>query len=79
MISDETKRALKKCLQLNGFDASIVDELVIERKTLRDDFAKEAMASLIRVYEYPTVDVQRIAKAAYQQADRMLIEREIRH
>lgn len=76
MISDETKRAIRKCLLDNGFDANIVDELVIERKKLRDEFAMSALSGMLagrqgttRGYSMP------VTEEAYKVADAMLDRR----
>jgi hypothetical protein len=82
MISNETIRAIKKCLIANGFDATVVDELVLERKCLRDEFAKAALQGLLANPEefspsgsnYHEV-LGTMAEISYDYADAMLKHR----
>jgi hypothetical protein len=77
-MDEATKRAVKKCLKDNGFDASVVDELIAARKTIRDDFAREAMGSLIKCSTYPFGgSVESIIKTAYTYADQAMLQREL--
>jgi hypothetical protein len=85
MMNDSYKRAVKKCLQDNGFDKTIIDELMCQRKSLRDEFAKAAMGGLIttKSSSYPGssqfLTWDEIAKSAYRQADMMMMQREVTH
>lgn len=73
MITDDVKRAIKKCLTDNGFDSTIVNELVMERKKLRDEIAMAALSGLARSgSSHVTEDVQ----LAYEYARLMLKERD---
>lgn len=73
-MTDDDKRAVRKCLQGNGFDATLVDELIVERKRLRDEFAMSAMTGLVQMRQ-DIVTMTDLPKVAYSIADNMLAAR----
>jgi hypothetical protein len=76
MIDDAMKRDIKRHLWAVGIDAAVVDELVMERKTLRDEFAMASIPGVLSV-SAPAgfYDSRQVADDAYRMADAMLARR----
>jgi hypothetical protein len=70
-MTDDDKRAVRKCLQGNGFDATLVDELIVERKRLRDEFAMAAITGLVQSKQ-DIVALEDLPALAYSIADRAM-------
>jgi hypothetical protein len=80
MIDETTKRAVRKALKDAGFSSEIVNELVLEGKTLRDEMAKAALQGLLANPEnsdganYGTT-LALVADMSYDFADAMMTRR----
>lgn len=79
MIDDNTKRDIKRHLVSAGFDASVVDELICERKRLRDEMAMAAVSPVMAQLYAETKDTLEavvfktaVAMGAYEIADAMM-------
>lgn len=75
MIDADTKRAIKKCLIANGFDGTVVDELVADNKRLRDEFAMAAITGLVQSRQ-DIVTIEDLPQIAYNIADNAMIVRQ---
>jgi hypothetical protein len=73
MIDDAMKRDIKRHLCAVGIDAAVVDELCLERKTLRDEFAMAALPGVMDMFvEGRRYVPEKLAMEAYVIADAML-------
>jgi hypothetical protein len=76
MIDDNTKRDIKRHLLAAGFDAAVVDELICERKRLRDEFAMATLGGqLASIPAHSWFDADTVAIDAYRIADAMMERR----